>query len=154
MNTGLLLASAFSVQPISSLVRKLQWHSGLDYVLAATDTAVSSMCGIGHQYLKVTLFLKVLKIPIEECSSSPNCSSCVTNSNPLCGWCVVENKCSRQTLCQNGNSTSSTRWLSTDTFSSQCIVSTVTPDQYLLDDQQLVSHNSNQGYQYLTVYCM
>ena len=75
-----------------------------------------------------------------------DCSSCVTNGNPLCGWCVVENKCSRQSQCQNGNSTSSTRWIpiipsantTTDT-SSQCIVNTITPNQFLVDDQQVVS---------------
>ena len=35
-----------------------------------------------------------MRFPLETCSSSTNCSSCVTNSDPLCGWCSVENKCS------------------------------------------------------------
>ena len=56
MNTGLILDDAFGVQPVSSLVRTLQWHSGLDYVLAATDTAVSSMCGIGTSTSKFLSF--------------------------------------------------------------------------------------------------
>ena len=56
MNTGLILDDAFGVQPVSSLVRTLQWHSGLDYVLAATDTVVSSMCGIGTSTSKLLSF--------------------------------------------------------------------------------------------------
>ena len=35
-----------------------------------------------------------MRFPLETCSSSTGCSSCVTNSDPLCGWCSVESKCS------------------------------------------------------------
>ncbi len=52
--------------------------------------------------------LQVFQIPIEECSQRIDCTSCTSDPNPLCGWCVVENKCSRQTECQNSNLSS--RW--------------------------------------------
>ena len=70
-----------------------------------------------------------------------DCLSCVSDRNPLCGWCVVEDKCSRVSECSDGNSTSD-RWIranSTADNSSLCISFTVTPDQYLLDDQEIVS---------------
>ena len=69
-----------------------------------------------------------------------NCFSCVSDRNPLCGWCVVENKCSRISECSDGNSTGD-RWIRanyTADNSSLCISFTVTPDQYLLDDQEIV----------------
>ena len=70
-----------------------------------------------------------------------DCFSCVSDRNPLCGWCVVENKCSRISECKDGNSTSD-RWIranSTADNSSLCISYTITPKQYLLDDQQIVN---------------
>ena len=48
---------------------------------------------------------QVVRFPLETCSSSANCSSCVTNGDPLCGWCSVEGKCSRRSQCQNNNET-------------------------------------------------
>ena len=77
------------------------------------------------------------------CSSNSNCSSCVTEDNPLCGWCVVENKCSRRSQCRDGDSATSNRWIpssapSTNT-STQCIMNTISPDQFVLDNQQIVS---------------
>ena len=88
------------------------------------------------------LLLKVMRFPIEECSSNVTCSNCIIGENPLCGWCVVENKCSRQSLCQNGDSMKSTRWIPSDPsaeISRQCIFNTISPNQFLLDDQQVVS---------------
>ena len=35
------LTDAFGMKQAPSLVRTLQWHTGLNYVLAATDTEVS-----------------------------------------------------------------------------------------------------------------
>ena len=149
MFDGLLRDRAVGVQIVSSPVRSLQWQSGLDYVLAATDTTVNwhviSCNQLSDPYFYLVSF-KVMRFPIEDCSSNMNCSSCVNNTNPLCGWCVVENKCSRQSLCQNGKSISSTRWIpsnrSADVSELVCIVNTISPDQFLLDNQQVVSSNS------------
>ena len=69
-----------------------------------------------------------------------NCSSCESDRNPLCGWCVVENKCSRLSQCANGDSTSE-RWIQANsTTSSQggVVVNVVTPSQYVMDYQQIV----------------
>ena len=55
-----------------------------------------------------------MRFPLETCSSSTNCSSCITNSDPLCGWCSVESKCSV---------TCSTNFI---TSSSGCFLPTIT----------------------------
>ena len=82
-------------------------------------------------------------MPLEECSMNRNCSSCVSDRNPLCGWCVVENKCSRISQCANGNSTSD-RWIranSTAGSSGRCIVNVITPSQFIMDNPQIVRSN-------------
>ena len=59
---------------------------------------------------------KVIEVPIEQCSNLTGCLSCVVNVNPLCGWCTVEQKCSRRSQCQK--STKETSWIQDD--SNQC----------------------------------
>ena len=57
--------------------------------------------------------------------------------DPLCGWCVIENKCSRRPFCQDNNE--SGRYL-TQGSSDSCINSdsvTITPQIYVIDTQQL-----------------
>ena len=137
------VSNGFGGQFFSSPVRSLQWQRRLDYVVAATNSEASPR-EKQHQSI-ISLFLlvlQILKIPVEECGSILNCSSCVIISNPLCGWCVVENKCSRQSQCQDGNSMSSMRWIASNVLAdvtAQCIVSTVSPNQFILKNEQLVS---------------
>lgn len=78
--------------------------------------------------------LQVLRIPLEECSNFTDCDSCISYNNPLCGWCTVENKCSRRSQCQNAAETE--RWVQE---SSQCISTVITPNQFVLDDPEIVS---------------
>ena len=83
----------------------------------------------------------MVRISIEECFLSEDCTGCIAGSNPLCGWCVVENKCSRVSKCQDTNSTDSNmRWIQSEANSSSdvCISHTLTPSEYNLDDEQVV----------------
>ena len=92
--------------------------------------------------------LQVTLVPLEECSMHRNCSSCVSDRNPLCGWCVVENKCSRISQCANGNSTSD-RWIraiSTTSSSGRCIMNVINPSQFIMDNPQI--ERSNRLFQY------
>ena len=68
---------------LSSAVTALSWSQGSDFVFAATEA------------------VEVLRVPLESCSSYLTCSECVASSDPLCGWCSVEAKCSRVVDCQN-----------------------------------------------------
>ncbi|XP_064399093.1 plexin-A1-like isoform X2 [Halichondria panicea] len=101
----------FYNQPVTSTVHQLSWQEGLNYITAATNNSV-------------------FRVPIEECSQRMDCTSCTNDPNPLCGWCVVENKCSRQTQCQN--SSLSSRWIQDNTI---CVTATVDPMQLVLDPE-------------------
>ena len=79
--------------------------------------------------------MQVIQIPIADCSSRSNCTSCLGNGNPLCGWCVVENKCSQENECQNPE----TRWIrAAGTNTGQCITISITPQQFDLDAPEIV----------------
>ena len=85
-----------------SSVTAFSWSPAADYHVYAT---------VGNQVRPIFSHnthsgsCQVVRFPLETCSSSAGCSSCVTNSDPLCGWCSVESKCSRRSQCQNNNET-------------------------------------------------
>ena len=83
------------------------------------------------------LCFQVIQFPIADCTPLLDCTSCLGNGNPLCGWCVVENKCSRMSECQN--SEDSTRWIqAARTNTDQCPTIVVSPEQYVVDSPQNV----------------
>ena len=83
----------------------------------------------------IIIVLQVIQIPIADCSSRSDCTSCLGNGNPLCGWCVVENKCSQESECQNPE----TRWIrAAGTNTDQCTMISITPQQFDLDAPEIV----------------
>ena len=108
---------------LSSSVKSLTYSRGSDYVYVVTGTAVSSCkyysysahtCMYAHAHVRtrarlIYLTLQVYRLPVEDCSNFTDCSSCTTRGGRLCGWCSVENKCSRRSQCSNN--TSSLRWV-------------------------------------------
>ena len=83
----------------------------------------------------------MIQFPIADCASHLDCTSCLGNGTPLCGWCVVENKCSRMSECQN--SEDSARWIqAAKTNTDQCPTITVSPEQYIMDSPQTVMQQS------------
>ena len=78
---------------------------------------------------------QVFLYPLETCSESLTCDECVS-SFPLCGWCTVENKCSRVSQCLDSSQTG--RWVQE---SDQCITTIVTPDQFILAAPTIVRAN-------------
>ena len=83
--------------------------------------------------------MQVIRIPVADCASQSNCSGCLGNGNPLCGWCVVENKCLRINECQN--SEDSARWIqAAGSNTDRCpLIASLSPQQYIVDEPQLVS---------------
>ena len=47
----------------------------------------------------------MIALKVEDCSSATSCSECVSLGDPSCGWCMIENKCSRRIFCQDNNET-------------------------------------------------
>ena len=82
-------------------------------------------------------YSKVIQFPLVNCSSRSDCASCIGNSNPLCGWCVVENKCSRRSSCRN--SLDSAHWIQAARPVEHCLTIMVSPEQYVVDDPQTVT---------------
>ena len=54
-------------------------------------------------------------IPVSDCERHLSCNACVSDSDPLCGWCSVQRVCSRRSMCENYNITN--RWIDNDVTS-------------------------------------
>ena len=77
---------------------------------------------------------QVIQLPLEDCSTNTDCMSCTDDDvNPLCGWCTVENKCSRSSQCQNASETR--RWIQDST---ECISVELSTAQFIIDNPQSV----------------
>ncbi|KAI6654203.1 Plexin-A4-like isoform X2 [Oopsacas minuta] len=65
------------------------------------------------------------RIPVSDCGRHDNCMECVQDRDPLCGWCSVQNECTRQSNCTNNNLTN--RWIQDEV--TECLaVTSVSPD--------------------------
>ena len=69
----------------------------------------NNMDNIIHYYT-----IQVIAILVEDCESFRDCTSCTGLGDPLCGWCSIENKCSRRSECSNNNETR--RWIQNHTM--------------------------------------
>lgn len=86
----------------------------------------------------IFIIQKVIQFPLAYCSSRSDCASCIGNRNPLCGWCVIENKCSKRSSC--GNSWDPAHWIQAARPVDDCLtITTVSPEQYVVDDPQIVT---------------
>ncbi len=102
----------------------------------------SNACGQAHineteKFNFVCMFLaQVFRYQIfSTCSQYNTCISCTALRDPLCGWCVVENKCSTTDQCYSSELTG--RWVHTH---EQCIVNVSLGSMYVaLDNKSHVS---------------
>ena len=77
----------------------------------------------------------MIAIPVEDCESFRDCTSCSGLGDPLCGWCSIEDKCSRRSECSYNNETR--RWIQDQTM---CIVNfAISPTTHPVEvtDQQV-----------------
>ncbi|XP_070559697.1 plexin-A2-like [Ptychodera flava] len=57
---------------------------------------------------------QITKVPVENCEQYTNCEDCTAIKgvgDPYCGWCSLENKCSRKAECAGSNDENSNRWI-------------------------------------------
>ena len=122
-------------------VTQLQWVAGMNFLSASTSDSVSPvrfivLSTLLNYNVAVHVNMQVIKIPIANCSSHSDCTSCLGNGNPLCGWCVVENKCSQENECQNPG----TKWIrAAGTNTGQCTAISISPQQFDLDTPEIVN---------------
>ncbi|XP_063679501.1 plexin A3-like isoform X3 [Bolinopsis microptera] len=57
----------------------------------------------GHDFVYAMATDQLVKVPVAECETYDNCSSCISSNNPYCGWCVLKNRCSTQDECDNSS---------------------------------------------------
>ena len=73
--------------------------------------------------------LQVVHYVVSDCSKYTTCDSCAADKDPLCGWCVLENKCSSHSTCKSSDLAG--RWVQ---HQSQCILSVTLNEQYVSAD--------------------
>ena len=76
----------------------------------------------------------MIALKTEDCSSATSCSGCVSLGDPLCGWCMIENKCSRRPFCQNNDQTG--RYLTQGDNNNCFDTASINPSTYVIDTEQ------------------
>ncbi|XP_062923732.1 plexin-B1 isoform X2 [Mobula hypostoma] len=80
----------------------------------------------GQENLYVTTPLKVLKLPVSECSEYTDCQSCLMTRDPYCGWCILQGRCSKKSECRRAGE--GIQWLWSYREDQQCLgVHALTP---------------------------
>ena len=76
----------------------------------------------------------VHRLPLDKCDQYRSCDQCVLAADPLCGWCIFDNRCSRKSACTND-----TYWFGRgDT--SRCInITSTSPSSVSVDSQVKIS---------------
>ncbi|XP_072328918.1 plexin-B1 isoform X2 [Scyliorhinus torazame] len=101
-----------------------------------TDLAFDSE----QKHLYVTTPLKVLKLPVSECSEYVDCQSCLVARDPYCGWCILQGRCSRRSECARAEE--GIQWLWSYEEGRQCLrVQTLTPANISREEQKQVFVN-------------
>ena len=120
---------------VVSPVRDISWQDGSGNITVTTDSRVYDITYYYARFEITYILLQVFLYPLETCSDVTTCEECTgEGSFPLCGWCTVENKCSRRSQCRD--STEERRWVDS---SDQCIITSVTPRQFILETPTTVS---------------
>ncbi|XP_038668383.1 plexin-B1 isoform X2 [Scyliorhinus canicula] len=101
-----------------------------------TDLAFDSE----QKHLYITTPLKVLKLPVSECSEYLDCQSCLVARDPYCGWCILQGRCSRRSECARAEE--GIQWLWSYEEGRRCLrVQTLTPANISREEQKQVFVN-------------
>ncbi|XP_017573306.1 plexin-B2a isoform X3 [Pygocentrus nattereri] len=61
-------------------------------------------------HIYITTKKKITKVPVQACEQKTNCTSCVNQLDPYCGWCVLEGRCTRKKDCSRGGEQNAWLW--------------------------------------------
>ncbi|KAM8933351.1 plexin-A3 [Pelodytes ibericus] len=76
---------------------------------------------------------QVTRVPVESCQKYLSCVSCLGSGDPHCGWCVLHNRCCRQSECERAEEP---HRFTSDL--SQCVHLAVTPNNASVSDPELM----------------
>ncbi|XP_066284824.1 plexin-A2-like isoform X5 [Branchiostoma lanceolatum] len=89
--------------------------SGQEYedltVVASSAVLPSMYFTQDKNYIYVATQRQVTLVPVENCGQYSTCGECLGVRDPYCGWCVLDNKCSRRSECSDADITF--RWATT-----------------------------------------
>nr|XP_036846913.1 plexin-B3 isoform X1 [Manis javanica] len=69
-------------------------------------------------HLYVLTAQQVDRVPVAACPQFSDCTSCLQARDPLCGWCVLQGRCTRKAQC--GQAAQPSRWLWSCEENSHC----------------------------------
>ncbi|XP_011409644.2 PREDICTED: plexin A3-like [Amphimedon queenslandica] len=109
----LLLYVAYDNTSLSSINKYLVYNETDPQLLNTVNVEESVYhfdYSLQHNVLIASSNTSVYFVPLDDCSNYDNCHDCTQDF--LCGWCVVENKCSSEFNCDHGNLTG--HWIQED----------------------------------------
>uniref|UniRef100_A0A3Q3ND71 Plexin b2b n=1 Tax=Mastacembelus armatus TaxID=205130 RepID=A0A3Q3ND71_9TELE len=53
---------------------------------------------------------KISKVPVQTCLQKKDCQSCAKLTDPYCGWCVLEGRCTRRSECRRAEEKNGWLW--------------------------------------------
>ncbi|KAM9325248.1 plexin-B3 [Gastrophryne carolinensis] len=62
---------------------------------------------------------QVTRLPVAECSRFSTCNTCLQATDPFCGWCVLQGRCTEKQQCENSGEDN--RWLWSFEEQIQCL---------------------------------
>ncbi|XP_069040156.1 plexin-B3 [Lepisosteus oculatus] len=81
---------------------------------------------------------RVTKVPVSQCGRHTDCPSCLSASDPYCGWCVLEGRCCRKLECSRHQKPN--HWLWSYDPQNRCVaVQSISPANQSRDEQTQVS---------------
>ncbi|XP_033616101.1 plexin-B3 isoform X3 [Fukomys damarensis] len=89
-------------------------------------------------HLYVLTAQQVARVPVATCSQFPDCPSCLQARDPLCGWCILQGRCTQKGQCQRA--TLPRQWLWSYKEDSRCLhVQSLQPAQQPRQEQGQVT---------------
>ncbi|XP_072305494.1 plexin-B3 isoform X2 [Eucyclogobius newberryi] len=91
-----------------------------------------------QEHVYVLTHNRLSKVSVSSCEKQPDCGSCLSMSDPYCGWCVLQGRCTRKHECERHLQPN--HWLWSFSQTDQCVrVESLQPANQSRDTQTEVT---------------